>query len=188
MFKALHQFAQASPLILTIVAEDDQLRVTLTPRLDASSTVKAAPRPLSIVATPEELDADFATAIGIFAPGALSVLEQAEVVAKVNSGKDTGKAPAASTEKATKPAASAGQGRGRRAGKTPDLPPSPGSDDQTDPEDEGKDVKTLPLPLAEGEQQDAAPPAPTPTPAPPSSSEGEKTDMPVQTDDLGMAI
>lgn len=185
MFKALHQFAQASPLILTIVAEDDQLRVTLMPQLDASKTVKAAPHPLTLLGTPEELDADFASAIGIFAPSAMSVLEQAEAAAKVNTGKDAGKAPAA-TEKANKPAALAGPGRGRRAGKTPDPAPSSAPEGQGGTDDEDKDLRTLPLPLAGGEQQDAAPPTPAPAPLP--SSEGEKQEVPAPANDLGLAI
>lgn len=173
MFKALHQLAQASPLILTIVAEDEQLRVTLMPQLDASSTVKAAPHPLSIVATPDELDADFASAIGIFAPGVLSVLEQAQAVADANANK-SGK-PA---DKDAKPAA---PGRGRRAGKALEPAPAPApTAPQDTTTDEDKDLKTLPLPLA-GEDPEPAPP-------PPASTEGAKREVPAQTDALDIAI
>lgn len=172
MFKALHQLAQASPLILTIVAEDEQLRVTLMPQLDASSTVKAAPHPLSIVATPDELDADFASAIGIFAPGVLSVLEQAQAAADANTNK--------SGKPADKDAKPAGPGRGRRAGKPVEHPATVATAPQgTAPEDD-KDLKTLPLPLA-GEE-------PAPPPAPPASTEGAKQEVPAQTDALDIAI
>lgn len=172
MFKALHQLAQASPLILTIVAEDEQLRVTLMPQLDASSTVKAAPHPLSIIATPDELDADFATAIGIFAPGVLSVLEQAQAAANANASK--------SGKPADKDAKPAGPGRGRRAAKQVEPPPgaAPTAPQGTAP-DEDKDLKTLPLPLASEET--------VPTSAPPSN-EGEKQEVPPQTDALDIAI
>lgn len=163
MFQALHQFAKTSPLILTIVAEGEQLRVTVTPQLDASKATQASPHPLYILATPEELDADFATAIGIYAPAALTVLEQAEASANANSDKQTKALPAPSAKEGGK-----GQGRGRRAQKpaSEDNAPPAGETDQVDTAGEGDAAQQAPV----------SSPVPAPetiSPPPPAAPAGE---------------
>ncbi len=106
MFRPLHTIAQAATLHMIIVAEGEQLRVTLQPK----PTGKDAPIPaaLSLVATPEEFDAGFVDAITTWRAPATSLVEQAAAAAAqpaspadTKAGKPAAKAPA---KKAAKPA------------------------------------------------------------------------------------
>lgn len=81
MFSALHALAQKSTLMITISAEDEQLRVTVTPT-PAGKDAKQVLRPLSLLASAEELDADFAAAIATWQAPRQSVLEQARAAAE----------------------------------------------------------------------------------------------------------
>lgn len=98
MFRPLHTIAQAATLHMIIVAEGEQLRVTLQPK----PTGKDAPIPaaLSLVATPEEFDAGFVDAITTWRAPATTLVEQAAAAAAQPAR------PAADT-KASKPAAKA---------------------------------------------------------------------------------
>lgn len=183
MFKALHQFAQATPLILTIVPEGEQLRVTVVPQMTAGAKSDRAPHPLSLLATPEDLDANFSSALGIYAPSTLSLLEQAQVAADANAGK------ASTSEKASKPAG--GAPRGRRVAKAADgsaAVAAPSGATEGEGAGEPVDDRTLALPLeAADPQADAAPtssPAATPeaaqaqpSEAPTPASEPESLDI-----------
>lgn len=180
MFRELHELAQASPLMLTIVAEGEQLRVTVTPQLDASKTVKASPHPLYILATPEELDTDFAAALSIYAPGARSVLEQASAAAAANGSTKDNAPPAKGSNK--------GPGRGRpRAQKAGEAAQDPsgnkpnGPDDASD--DSGSDDDNQDSPGSAPEQipEGISPPSPAApaegiareeTPSDPAAAEG----------------
>ncbi|WLE60259.1 PRTRC system protein E [Burkholderia plantarii] len=103
LFTSLHEIARAANLNILIVAEgDDELRVNVTPVQDAKAAKKLWP--LSLVATPAELDEQFANAVAAYEPGALSVLDQARACAAANSDNKTGStptpiAPASSTPK-----------------------------------------------------------------------------------------
>ncbi len=82
MFQQLHALAKDATLLITARAEGDQLRITVTPtKEDSKKTSAGGLRPLSIIATPDELDTDFAQALTIWqgTPAAKrSVLEQAQ--------------------------------------------------------------------------------------------------------------
>lgn len=91
MFTALHALAKQATLMITIAPEGaDQLRVNVTP-VPADSKAKASlPMPLSLVATPAEFDADFATALATWHAPKRSLIEQAQAA----TGGAPGAAPA----------------------------------------------------------------------------------------------
>lgn len=82
MFQQLHTLAKDATLLITARAEGDQLRITVTPtKEDGKKSSASNLRPLSVIATPDELDADFAQALTIWqgTPATKrSVLEQAQ--------------------------------------------------------------------------------------------------------------
>lgn len=100
MFSALHALAQKSTLMITISAEAEQLRVNVTPTPNDKDG-KQALRALSLLATAEELDADFAAAIAMWQAPKQSVLEQARAAADQPDDDDEG---GDSKGKSTKPA------------------------------------------------------------------------------------
>lgn len=83
MFTELHAMAKAATLLITASAEGDQLRVSVTPTYPDGKMPAGAPtlRPLSVIGTPEELNADFAQALTIWVAPKRSILEQAEAAA-----------------------------------------------------------------------------------------------------------
>lgn len=113
MFTELHAMAKAAMLLITATAEGDQLRISISPtypdgKIPASG---AALRPLSLVGTPNELDADFAAVLNLWQAPKRSVLEQAqaqvdEQADEVNTANSSGKVAKASD---TKPKAKAGR-------------------------------------------------------------------------------
>jgi PRTRC genetic system protein E len=120
MFTALHQLAQSAPLLVSIAAEGENLRVTVS----ATSTGKTGPavHPLVLVGAPDELDRDFAQAVQIFEPSALPLLEQARAAANANGNKDkaAAKAPKSSGSGSSKDAATtAGNATKRGPGRPP---------------------------------------------------------------------
>lgn len=82
MFSALHTLAKRTSLTIAIVAEGDKLRIHVQPKPKDDDI---ALHPLSLLATPEELDAGFAQAVAVYEPSALSLLEQATTAANANS-------------------------------------------------------------------------------------------------------
>jgi PRTRC genetic system protein E len=85
MFKELHAMAKDAMLLITATAEGDQLRVSVTPTYpDGKVPAGAAPlRPLSVIASPEELDADFAAVLAFWKTPTpkQTLLEQAQAAA-----------------------------------------------------------------------------------------------------------
>src|SRR4051812_3584126 len=59
MFTALYPLAKTAPIALCLTHEGDKLRVTIQQK----ETKKGTPLSLSVVATPEELDAELAASI-----------------------------------------------------------------------------------------------------------------------------
>lgn len=111
MFAELHRLAQAAPLLVSITAEGDALRVTTS----TTSTTNGGLLPMVLIGTPDELDRDFATAVQIYEPSALSILQQAQAAATANSA--AGKTKAIANE----PAKAGNKGAG-----TTDAPPKRG--------------------------------------------------------------
>lgn len=103
MFQALHALAKKHTLMLVITAEDDLLRVNVTPT-PADSKVSGL-RSLSLVATPEELDADFAQALATWQAPKKSLIEQAqEAASDDDDGKKDQAKPALPAPKSAAPA------------------------------------------------------------------------------------
>lgn len=169
MFKELHAMANDATLLITAKAEGDQLRVSVTPTYpDGKVPAGASPlRPLSVIASPEELDADFAAVLEFWRAPKRSLIEQAQAAA---GDADDGASPKA----ASKPAeakASAAQPKSKTSRK-PKADAAAGSGAPgpvADGEGEGNgDAETFALTGVES-SADAAPaaePAAEPEPAP----------------------
>lgn len=79
MFKTLHALADKATLMITVAREgDDQLRVNLTPVPFDTKAKASLPQPLSLVATPDEFDADFGAALLTWQAPKRSLVEQAQ--------------------------------------------------------------------------------------------------------------
>ncbi|VWB76774.1 hypothetical protein BLA6993_03629 [Burkholderia lata] len=91
LFTSLFPLAQSASLTILIVAEGDQLRVNVMPK-SKDEKAEQTLYPLSLLASPEELDRDFAEAVQIYAPGSQSVIEQARAASAANA--ETGAPPA----------------------------------------------------------------------------------------------
>lgn len=171
MFAELHQLAQAASLLISVVAEGDNLRVTVTGT--PANKANAGMHPLVLVGTPEELDRDFAQAVQIFEPSALPLLEQARVAANANGNKGSRALKAPTTEakaQADADADAAGtpakRGRGRppknASTPAPEQPSTPTSEDATDSEDVAAPQEVDPRQMSLVDA-DARPSAETPT-------------------------
>lgn len=91
LFSSLYPLAQNASLTILIVAEGEQLRVNVMPK-SKDEKAEQTLYPLSLLASPEELDRDFAEAVQIYAPGSQSVLEQARAASAANADSDAPKA------------------------------------------------------------------------------------------------
>lgn len=76
MFTALHALAQKSTLMIVLSTEGDLLRLNIAPA-PSDESEQPSIRPLSLLATPEELDRDLITALQIWQAPRKSLLEQA---------------------------------------------------------------------------------------------------------------
>jgi len=102
MFTQLHAMAQAAMLLITATADGDQLRISITPsypdgKVPAGAT---ALRPLSLVGTPDELNADFGAVLAMWQAPKRSILEQAQD--QVDEQDDDADAPKATSKATTK--------------------------------------------------------------------------------------
>lgn len=95
MFKELQSLAEKSPLAMMISAEGDQLRVVITQKKAGAA---GTPLSLSILAKPEDLDADLPASIAI-AAGELA--KPAPVAEQVKAQVDTARASAKPPRKST---------------------------------------------------------------------------------------
>lgn len=99
LFTSLHPLAQRTTLTLLITAEGDQLRVNVMPRANNDAKGEKTLYPLSLIASPEELDAEFADAVAIYEPSIASVLDQARAASTANNGGGAAALPAPSGAK-----------------------------------------------------------------------------------------
>lgn len=161
MFISLHAIAKQATLMITVAAEgDDQLRVTVTPAPLDGKAKAGLPQPLSLVATPEEFDADFGTALATWRAPKRSLVQQVQEAAgaavpapvgaealKLAAPKDKGK-PGRKT-RGDKPATEADAAAGAAAedansgADQGEQPAAPGSDEQA-----GADATEQPAPAA----------------------------------------
>lgn len=141
MFKDLHELAQSATLMMIIGADGDQLRVSVTPTQVGDKTKAHVLRPLSLVGTPEELDADFATALAVWQAPKMSLIEQAKAAASDDAapasaapGKPAAgsKGPKASSKKkpssGEKPAEGALEGGNEEAAENAEFAAGPATD------------------------------------------------------------
>lgn len=136
LFTSLHELARTTSINILITAEgDENLRVNVTPLPNDKGEKKLWP--LSLVATPEELDAEFAAAVDAYEPGALSLLDQARACAAANQSGSTPALPAPGTGQSTSTTPKRGRGRPPKSAKTdaPDAAPANGdaNTNATDP-------------------------------------------------------
>ncbi|NGZ86435.1 PRTRC system protein E [Duganella aceris] len=151
MFNALKALAQNATLMLVVAGEDDgQLRVSITPTYPGDKPKAHALKPLVLTGTADELDADFAAAIGIWHAPKRSLIEQAQAAADTNDDDDEEEVEGKSSTNG-KPRSAANKSKEDKAPRKPRNAPAPISSPPSSP----------PSPA-----HDAAAPAPAPTPAP----------------------
>lgn len=136
LFTSLHALAQSTSINILITAEGtDNLRVNVTPMPNGKGEKQRWP--LSLLATPEELDADFAAAVEVYAPGATPLLEQARACAAANQPDAAPALPAANTGTSAGTPGKRGRGRPPKAAAAGDAATPPSNDgaspDATDP-------------------------------------------------------
>ena len=138
MFTALHALAQSATLMIVIAAEGDDLRVSITPTQAGDKTKAHKLQPLSLVASPAELDDGFAAAIASWQAPKLSLQQQVEAAnaAGAEGGaatsskaapKESAKRPGPGRPKKNEGAAPGGEGSagaGDKAGQQENTPPA----------------------------------------------------------------
>ncbi|ARL38616.1 hypothetical protein BOC49_11030 [Burkholderia pseudomallei] len=168
MFTSLHELARTTSINILITAEGDEyLRVNVTPLPNAKG--KKELWPLSLVATPQELDAEFAAAVEAYEPSALSLLDQARACAAANKSDAAPALPAPNTGDAAGTPGKRGRGRPPKAAKADDANNPPSTDGAnagaTDPRQMRIDDASQP---SDGSE---TPVAETPAAAKPASAE-----------------
>ncbi|RQY60816.1 PRTRC system protein E [Burkholderia stagnalis] len=133
LFTSLHALAQSTSINILITAEGaDNLRVNVTPMPNGKGEKQRWP--LSLLATPEELDAEFAAAVEVYAPGATPLLDQARACAAANQADGAPALPASNTAEAAGTTGKRGRGRppkAAKAGDTNDPPANEGANHNT---------------------------------------------------------
>ncbi|MEM4988809.1 PRTRC system protein E [Collimonas sp. H4R21] len=101
MFSALQALTQKATLLIVVAAEGELLRVSITPTITGKDADQPL-HPISLVATPAELDAGFVEALNAWQVPRRSLIEQVEAAAAASDeNNDRAKKPAAT--KTTKP-------------------------------------------------------------------------------------
>lgn len=160
LFQSLHDLALVAPLNILISDEGGgQLRVNVTPQ---PTKKEQKLWPLSVAGTPAELDEQFAEAVAVYQPGALSILDQARACASANSSDD--KPTASAAPKADAAGAAEKRGRGRPPkNKAPDSGDGGGDAGQA-PQADPRQTSILDDNAAAGPAAADAPSADTPAP------------------------
>lgn len=147
LFASLYPLAQKTTLTLLITAEGNQLRVNVTPRAKQDAKGEKTLYPLSILATPEELDRDFAEAVSIYEPGTQSVLDQARAASAANgTAKTTPTLPVPTTTKGR--SGRKARGESNEAG---DSNPPPAANDKASQETPPVDPRQTAIPGLDSE-------------------------------------
>lgn len=150
MFTALHALAQSATLMIVITAEDDDLRVSITPTQAGDKTKAHKLQPLSLIASPAELDEGFVAAIASWQAPKLSLQQQVEAA---NASADAGAAPTSSKASPKESAKRPGPGRPKKSdGAAPGGEGSAGAVDKAGQQDNA-------LPAGNDAGAAAAPPA-----------------------------
>ena len=137
MFTALHALTQSATLMIVVTAEGDDLRVSITPTQAGDKTKAHKLQPLSLVASPTELDDGFAAAIQSWQAPKLSLQQQVEAA---NAAGAEGNAPASSKAAPKEsPAKRAGPGRPKKNDSA-----APGGDAAAGADNAGQQENTPP--------------------------------------------
>jgi PRTRC genetic system protein E len=132
LFSALHDIARAANITILISAEgDDMLRVNVTPIQFSNAEKKLWP--LSVAATPAELDEQFADAVAAYQPSALSVLDQARACAAANAPGKSEPAALPAPENSSSPTEKRGRGRPQKNKQPSDGAPAAPTGSDSDP-------------------------------------------------------
>jgi PRTRC genetic system protein E len=131
MFADLHALAQSATLLIAVSAEGDLLRVGVTPTNPEDKTKAHQLRPISLLGTPAELDADFGAALIAWQAPRKSLVEQAQDAA---SGDDE----EASADKKAKPS----QAKAKPAEPAPKERTKPGPKKKSSEPDAGAATPT----------------------------------------------
>ncbi|NEX60106.1 PRTRC system protein E [Noviherbaspirillum galbum] len=78
MFAQLTDLLKQTGLTLTLEAKGEQIQVVVSPKVKAGSNVGLA-QPLVLIGSPEELDAEFATALAQFTGARQSLVDQVAI-------------------------------------------------------------------------------------------------------------
>ncbi|AMU17221.1 hypothetical protein A3203_30925 [Burkholderia cenocepacia] len=133
LFTSLHALAQKTSINILITAEGaENLRVNVTPMANGKGEKQRWP--LSLLATPAELDAEFAAAVEVYEPGSTSLLDQARACAAANQPDSAPALPAPSTSQSALPAPRRGRGRPPKSATAGDA--------NTPPADDGANANT----------------------------------------------
>lgn len=138
MFTALHALTQSATLMIVVTAEGDDLRVSITPTQAGDKTKAHKLQPLSLVASPAELDDGFAAAIQSWQAPKLSLQQQVEAANATGAdsvtppasskaaSKEAGKRPGPGRPKKNEAAAPGGEGTAGadKAGQLDDTLPT----------------------------------------------------------------
>ncbi|QTD91780.1 PRTRC system protein E [Burkholderia anthina] len=168
LFTSLHALAQTMSINILITAEGaENLRVNVTPMPNGKGEKQRWP--LSLLAAPAVLDAEFAAAVEVYAPGATSLLDQARACADANQSGATPALPSPSTNQSSDAPQKRGRGRPPKNPKadSADIPPANGDANATDP-------RQLSIDDAPQPDADNAPAAETPPPTETTSAEQEQ--------------
>lgn len=172
MFKELHPLVRRTTLHILLSAEGDLLRVNITPKAIEGDNPALA-TPISLLASPEELDAELATILAGYTDAHLDLRASLEIAktamtegkpaakpadkAKPEKAKGKGKATT-EPEKPANPdepeAAAASSSESPTAETAPD-PAQPAEPEQ--PEEPATPTKAAPLPPVEEPPEDEAP-------------------------------
>ncbi|WP_217445544.1 PRTRC system protein E [Burkholderia metallica] len=169
----MHELARTTSINILITAEgDENLRVNVTPLPNGKGEKKLWP--LSLVATPEELDAEFAAAVEAYEPGALSLLDQARACAAANTSGTAPALPAPTAGQSSGTPAKRGRGRPPKAEKAGDTNPPPANNDA---DANATDPRQMRIDDGAGQTAaEAAPPAEAPAAAEPANPSQPATD------------
>ena len=134
MFTTLHALSQSATLMIVIAAEGDDLRVSITPTQAGDKTKAHKLQPLSLVASPAELDDGFAAAIASWQAPKLTLQQQVEAA---NAASATASAAPATSRASSKEAQKrAGPGRPKKIdGAAPGAEGSTGATDKAGQQD-----------------------------------------------------
>jgi PRTRC genetic system protein E len=152
-FASLKPLADRATIVALITADGDLLRVNVSPQA-VNGENDMTLHPLSLLASPEELDRDFAKAVELYKPTVMSVIEQAQAAADANGGKTPARAlPAPSSKKsdAADKASDKAAGEPARRGRRPRAEanwPSPQAHPADDSQPPEADPRQLALPDA----------------------------------------